>query len=422
MSIREMETRSARRRGEKSKSVAPEIGHVGSPEVASEASTMQNATPPPLSGSDERLYEEGLEEERQRVYEAQERAKIVSGPLTETERLREDLATQVNEVTGLRAEIATLSARLDDLEKQKRAEAKRARDEPRHDDEGPGHKQNRAERKWSWKGFSHIGEELFDILADPRRNAQFRAFMHEPLDLLAGCPPLESRYGVIRASPLTRSAYTKVRDSIEGKGEVDWSDDLIALTLRELVAIFFVARDAMSPVSLRIYLSVAASGADRARTLPEASFRKATIDSAVTRSALSNAPTSTWYVDGTPDDIASGEALESKDDYRRWVRERKDGGTGGLTIEALAASHRSVTTVNGPSTFHNNRATARPRTFGAMRNPTNARGPIYVGDRCLRCGKKDHRAMSCGQPHPNYNPRFPYGLLDQMSHGMIPLP
>jgi regulator of replication initiation timing len=121
MSIREMETRSARRRGEKSKSVAPEIGHVGSLEVASEASTMQNATPPPLSGSDERLYEEGLEEERQRVYEAQERAKIVSGPLTETERLREDLATQVNEVTGLRAEIATLSARLDDLEKQKQA-------------------------------------------------------------------------------------------------------------------------------------------------------------------------------------------------------------------------------------------------------------------------------------------------------------
>jgi hypothetical protein len=101
-------------------------------------------------------------------------------------------------------EIATLSACLDDFEKQKRA--KRARDEPHHDDEGPGHKQNRAERKWSWKGFSHIGEELFDILADPRRNAQFRAFMNEPLDLLAGCPPLESRYGVIRASPLTRSA------------------------------------------------------------------------------------------------------------------------------------------------------------------------------------------------------------------------
>jgi hypothetical protein len=73
----------------------------------------------------------------------------------------------VNEVTGLRTEIATLSTRLDELEKQKRAEAKRAREEPRHDDEGPGHKQNRAERKWSWKGFSHIGEELFDILADP---------------------------------------------------------------------------------------------------------------------------------------------------------------------------------------------------------------------------------------------------------------
>jgi hypothetical protein len=203
------------------------------------------------------------------------------------------------------------------------ADAKRARDEPRHDDEGPGHQQNRAERKWSWKGFSHVGEELFDILADPRRNTQFRAFMHEPLDLLAGCP-LESRYGVIRASPL------KGRDSIEGKGEVDWSDDLISLTLRELVAILFVARDAMSPVSLRMYLYVSASGVDRARTLPEACFRKATIDSAVTRSALSNAPTSAWYVDGKPDDIASGEALESKNDYRRWVRKRRDGGTGGL--------------------------------------------------------------------------------------------
>jgi hypothetical protein len=64
-----------------------------------------------------------------------------------------------------------------------------------------------------------------------------------------------------------------VRDSIEGKGEVDWSDDPIALTLGELVAIFFVARDAMSPVSLRIYLFVSASGVDRARTLPEACFR-----------------------------------------------------------------------------------------------------------------------------------------------------
>jgi hypothetical protein len=94
---------------------------------------------------------------------------------------------------------------------------------------------------------------------------------------------------VIRASPLTRSAYTKVRDSIKGKGEVDWSVDLIALTLRELVAIFFVAQDAMSPVSLRIYFSVSASGVDRARTLPEASFRKATIDSAQIR-ALSPDP------------------------------------------------------------------------------------------------------------------------------------
>jgi hypothetical protein len=82
MSIRKLETRSARRRGEKSKSLAPEIGHVSSPEVASEASTMQNCTPPPLSGSDERLYEEGHEQEMQRIYEAQERAKIVSGPLT----------------------------------------------------------------------------------------------------------------------------------------------------------------------------------------------------------------------------------------------------------------------------------------------------------------------------------------------------
>jgi hypothetical protein len=74
-------------------------------------------------------------------------------------------------VKGLRAETACRSARLD-------------RAEP------------------SWKGFSHIGEELFVILAHPRRNAQARAFTDEPLDLLAGCPPLESRY-VIHASPLT---------------------------------------------------------------------------------------------------------------------------------------------------------------------------------------------------------------------------
>jgi hypothetical protein len=40
---------------------------------------------------------------------------------------------------------------------------------------------------------------------------------------------------------------------------VNWSDDLIALTLFERLVAILLARDAMSPVSLRIHLSVSAS-------------------------------------------------------------------------------------------------------------------------------------------------------------------
>lgn len=100
-------------------------------------------------------------------------------------------------------------------------------------------------------------------------------------------------------------------------------------------------------------------------------------------------------------------------------------GLGGATTGDFLTSfeHRSASTVNSVApTSRYGRSEVSQYRPGPPRNPLAVTGPTYVGNRCAKCGRPGHRATTCVRPHEAWKSDQPFFVLNEMSHGRLPLP
>lgn len=279
-----------------------------------------------------------------------------------------------------------------------------------------GRQRDRESGQWTWKVLRNIGEEIFAILKDPASHAEFAAFVLRGLDDLAEVPPLQHRIKCLRHQPATKHAYNELIRVLAGSGTYD--QRLLGLTVAELMAVFMVARDDFSPISLRTYLAIAGIEVERARSLPENSFKEVRVRSSVSDYLRTTVRDALFYIDRPMDlEWAIGEKIKSSGAYHAMLQTlpRRDAAPTSLT--QLSQSHRSVTEIASAAT--------RPATRFSHVRTQNSRftgNKVRVAGRCMKCGRNGHKIADCQGGHPLFRENEPFWLLNEISHGRIPAP
>ena len=319
-------------------------------------------------------------------------------PGLEVLRLRSQLAQKEAEVSTLRLELA---------------QAKR----------GGGGEGARA--PFAYKEIANLLVELFGIVEGPSGHGRFAAFVEGGLLFPEGeCGPLVCR----RQAILARPDFVLLKEFLAAKrpGEVD---AVLRTVLNECLALFFVTRNPLCPVSLGEVLALA-----KAERLSEAR--------AVTREKLANIPLVSEVSSVLLAQYHRGGFVE-----KPW-KVMEMGWVTGEKISSVGIFHQELTLVLSndtcaPSQLSSLGTTIRPESSvsaalppgGYVTQPvlrgggsllgTKSQAPsvLDVKDRCMRCGKRGHNKAKChSQPHPEFDPANPYRLLNLIAHGQITPP
>jgi hypothetical protein len=234
----------------------------------------------------------------------------------------------------------------------------------------------------------------------------------------------------------------------------DTSDGLTELYVREILSelagmLMVLSADGMCPLSLGQFLALGKTSRERARGYPEKSYtehRKGTQTLMVGMLMRQRQRNMAWYKNFPNEpEVVAGEAIKNVNHWRALLATADDTSTGlsalsnAAVIGSVAPHHRSVSevaasrhsvaptlqhwTVPGALSYPNYGAPPRKDPsggLGARKNPLGVDGPIFVGNRCAKCGHVGHRHSACpGPPHPSFKADKPWGLLTDMSHGRI---
>jgi hypothetical protein len=326
--------------------------------------------------------------------------------------------------------------------------------------EGKPSRSSDAERttishRWAWREVSQIGEEFFDLLEKPFTKSVFVEFVKnaEVTSGIAEIPPLEARYRLIKGSPETRGFYEKVLTAIKKENSEGLTERYVREILSELAGMFMVlSADGMCPLTLGQFLALGKTSRERARGYPEKSYtehQKGAQTLMVGMLMRQRQRNMAWYkIFPTEPEVVAGEAIKNVNHWRALLAAADDTSaalsalSNATVVGSIAPHHRSVSEVAASRhsvapTLHNwvlpgavTHPTygAPPRKdpgggLGARKNPLGVDGPIFVGNRCAKCGHVGHRHPACpGPSHPSFKADKPWGLLTDMSHGKIRLP
>ena len=120
---------------------------------------------------------------------------------------------------------------------------------------------------WAWKALTHIGEEFFQLLEAPWKEEKLKYFLLSGESLLDLAPPLRERYNLCRRSPVTREAYASLVLTLHQPPDV--LPAVCRSVLVELLALYLVSRDSVSPLTVRQYLVLGTCERARAKTITE---------------------------------------------------------------------------------------------------------------------------------------------------------
>lgn len=336
---------------------------------------------------------------------------------------KEDQAKHATQIKNLEEAIDKLKA------------ARHAKKNRSENDDSDSEPSEETFRKWTWSSLTRMGEEFFDLLERPEKSPALVAFFSAPNSRTSGTAPLRWRYNAIRDHPIAGSTFRLMQQELSA-GKRPTVTDLSRLVLNEVAALLMVSgEEGLCPLNLRSFLALATTNRKRARTFPEASFLEVEIDSMITSYMRSTLPASLEF-QGFPLDMewATGEKVRSWSQFRRAYTEALDQSR--LTIALghlgpdssrtgtteLARRHVSASQV---ASDVQSCAPRRSAVTGVRRPRSNSifhPGQVYVGDRCLRCGKQGHQVARCpNPPHPNFDAADQNALLREMSYGRIAL-
>jgi hypothetical protein len=309
--------------------------------------------------------------------------------------------------------------------------------------------------RWAWREVSQIGEEFFDLLEKPFKKSVFVEFVKnaEVTSGIAEIPPLEARYRLIKGSPETRGFYEKVLTAIKKENSDGLTELYVREILSELAGMFMVlSADGMCPLTLGQFLALGKTSRERARGYPEKSYtdhQKGTQTLMVGMLMRQRQRNMAWYKNfPAQPEVVAGEAIKNVNHWRALLATADDTSaalsalSNATVVGSIAPHHRSVSEVAAsrhsvaptlqnwvlPGAVTHPTYGAPPRKdpgggLGARKNPLGVDGPIFVGNRCAKCGHVGHRHPACpGPSHPSFKADKPWGLLTDMSHGKIRLP